>query len=157
MSDEEGYKYTRTDGCAVIFAIALFGFGIYLSSFIQSTMPSFPEGFGPPPIILWMPAIMTAVPLVICMYLMATANKRHKAKVARAGVHRYRDETMYYSGDYKLRSDTESEAPEKVYLIPTNCPSCQNPISEESVDWVGPLKAKCPHCEAIIDAKEKTF
>ena len=157
MNEATGYKWTKTDGCAVIAAIVLVGIGYLASSFIESTTVGFPEGFGPPPILIWMPMIMCSFPLIICIYLMATADKRAQAKAAKAGIHRYRDETIVYTGDYQLDSEPKSKEPEKVYLIPTECPSCFEPISAEVVDWVGPLKAKCPYCEAIIDAKEKTF
>ncbi|MGY5860012.1 MAG: hypothetical protein RTU63_11635 [Candidatus Thorarchaeota archaeon] len=156
MSEETDYKWTKNDYCAIAAAIVLFGVGILISIFITNSIPDFALEHTPT-IILWMPAIVLAFPLLICFCLMRGANKRHKEKAGIAGVHRYRDETIVYTGDYQIDSEAELKEPEKVYLIPTECPSCNISINEESVDWVGPMKAKCPHCEAIIEVKEKTF
>ena len=147
-----GYKYTKTDACGVIIAIAILIFGILMTNFIQSTIPENIE-FGPPQIIILMPMIMSAIPLIVCIGLMIRA----KTKKQQEGpeVHRYRDETMVYTGDYEIHSEPKSEEDEKVYLIPTNCPSCNSPLSTENIDWVGPLQAKCPHCGAVVDAEER--
>ncbi|MGY5879152.1 MAG: hypothetical protein RTV31_02830 [Candidatus Thorarchaeota archaeon] len=160
MNEETGYKWTKTDFCSVIGAVVILGIGILFSNFIINSMPELPGEpgyFGPPMILLYMPAIMCSIPLIICIYMMATANKRAQAIGEISTVHRYRDETLVYTGDYQLDSKPESKEPEKVYLIPAECPSCQSPLNADVVDWVGPLKAKCPHCGAIVEAKEKTF
>ncbi|MFW9794159.1 MAG: hypothetical protein ACFFEE_07655 [Candidatus Thorarchaeota archaeon] len=36
--------------------------------------------------------------------------------------------------------------------LPLNCPSCDAVVSHESVDWVGPLEAKCSYCGATMRA-----
>ena len=153
MDDEEGYKYTKTDACAVIFAIALVGFGYIFSKSIESTIASFPEGFGPPAIIVWMPMIMCSIPLIICIYLIATADKRARAKSGSSSVYRYRDETLVYTGDYEIHSQPKPKTGDAVYLIPANCPSCNGSLDSDSVDWIGPLQAKCPHCGATVEAE----
>lgn len=155
MNEETGYKYTKTDACAVIGAITLVGIGYLVSSFIQSTLVGFPSGFGPPPIIAWIPMIVCTIPLMVCIYLMATANRRARAKSESPTVYRYRDETIVYTGDYEHHKDPTSQDQEKVYLIPTNCPSCNSPLSSERIDWVGPLQAKCPNCGAVVNAEER--
>lgn len=151
-----GYKFKRADYCAIIFAIIVLGVGYVFSSFVSSMMADLPEGFGPPSIIVWMPMIMTSIPLIICVIL----NIRLKLKKPEDGptVHRYRDETTVYTGDYSLDVKPSEEKDEKpVYLIPAECPSCDSPLNAEYVDWVGPLQAKCPNCETIVEAKEKIF
>jgi hypothetical protein len=156
MKQETEYKWTKNDYCATGAAIMLFGIGILISIFITNSVPDFALEHTPT-FILWMPAIVLTFPLLFCICLMRTANRRHKTEAEKAEVYRYRDETMIYTGDYEIDSKPETKEPEKVYLIPAECPSCNKPISSEQVDWVGPLKAKCPYCEAIIKAKEKTF
>jgi hypothetical protein len=37
--------------------------------------------------------------------------------------------------------------------LPNTCPSCNAPLNQESIDWVGPLEAKCNYCGATIRAK----
>jgi len=48
------------------------------------------------------------------------------------------------------------EKTEEVVLIktvPTTCSECGAPLSEESVDWVGPEKFKCPTCGSTLSMK----
>ncbi|MFX1465246.1 MAG: hypothetical protein ACFFA5_02065 [Promethearchaeota archaeon] len=48
------------------------------------------------------------------------------------------------------------EKKEEVILIktvPTTCSECGAPLSEESVDWVGPEKFKCPTCGSTLSMK----
>jgi len=44
-----------------------------------------------------------------------------------------------------------------VYQVPSRCPFCGAPISNEEVDWVGPLQAKCPSCMSSINVEERGF
>ena len=48
------------------------------------------------------------------------------------------------------------EKKEEVVLIktvPNTCSECGAPLSEESVDWVGPEKFKCPTCGSVLSMK----
>jgi hypothetical protein len=96
---------------------------------------------------------MGCIPILFFAFV-CRSKKKFEQQV---GIQRYRDDTIVYTGDYQLDSEPESKEPEKVYLIPAECPTCLKPISDDVVDWVGPLKAKCPYCETIIEAKEKRF
>ena len=44
-----------------------------------------------------------------------------------------------------------------VYQVPTTCPECGGSLSNEDVDWVGPLQAKCPYCRTTIEAQPAEF
>ncbi|MHA1290762.1 MAG: hypothetical protein ACTSPB_25540 [Candidatus Thorarchaeota archaeon] len=153
MGDKKGYKYTKTDACAVIGAIMLSGVGFVISSIIAGIMQDVPSGFGSPPIfILFMtlsPIIMFTIPLIFCISMMQRARKKSEGPE----IHRYRDETIVYSGDYDLHSEPKSDQDKKVYLIPTNYPACNRPLSTSEVEWIGPLQAKCPHCGATVEAE----
>jgi len=161
VNEETGYKYTKSDVCATIAAIIVMVIGFLISNFIAESIPDAPPNWpgvwGPTPILVYMPAIMTSIPLMFCIYMIATANRRARTKSESPTVYRYRDETIVYTGDYELHSEPDSKVPEKVYLIPAECSSCNAPINADVVDWVGPLKAKCPQCGAIIEAKEKIY
>ncbi|MCF2136694.1 MAG: hypothetical protein K9W43_05565 [Candidatus Thorarchaeota archaeon] len=37
--------------------------------------------------------------------------------------------------------------------LPAKCPSCGADLSTESIDWVGPLEARCSYCGATVRAK----
>jgi MFS family permease len=163
MNEETGYKWTKTDVGATTAAIIAMIIGFLVSYYIAKSVPEEPPGWpwpgewGPPPIMVWMPAIISSIPLIICIGMMATANRRARAKSQQPAVYRYRDETLVYTGDYKIDSKSELKEPEKIYLIPDHCPTCNSSLNADVVDWVGPLKAKCPYCETIIDVKEKIF
>ncbi|RLI50999.1 MAG: hypothetical protein DRO73_01395 [Candidatus Thorarchaeota archaeon] len=38
------------------------------------------------------------------------------------------------------------------YVPPAVCPACGVALSEESIEWVGPLKVRCSHCGTVADA-----
>ncbi|MFW9849514.1 MAG: hypothetical protein ACFFF4_10245 [Candidatus Thorarchaeota archaeon] len=40
----------------------------------------------------------------------------------------------------------------KTVRLPTKCPSCGAAISQEGIDWVGPLEAKCNYCGGTVRA-----
>ncbi len=44
-----------------------------------------------------------------------------------------------------------------VYTPPPNCPNCGAPLSDETVEWVGPLQAKCPSCGHTVEAKKRVL
>ncbi len=41
----------------------------------------------------------------------------------------------------------------KTVRLPTTCPNCDAAISQEKIDWVGPLEAQCNYCGATVRAK----
>ena len=44
-----------------------------------------------------------------------------------------------------------------IYQVPKRCPECRGSLSNEEVDWVGPLQAKCPFCGTTIEAQPTEF
>ncbi|TFG32139.1 hypothetical protein EU528_04345 [Candidatus Thorarchaeota archaeon] len=160
MNDETRYRWTKTDIAALVAAIIVMIIGFLTSNFIIQSTPEEPPGWpfpnwGPPAIVVYLPAIILTIPLIICIGLMVTANKRFKAKMESPTVYRYRDETIVYTGDYEIHKDTTKQADTKFYLLPAECPSCNRPLSNDNVDWIGPLQAKCPHCGATIKAEAR--
>jgi len=55
------------------------------------------------------------------------------------------------------RFDSGSTVREKSYVheVPDVCPNCGGDISSETVDWVGPLSAKCPYCGATLKTEKR--
>jgi len=79
-------------------AIALFVGGLMFSNWLVAMYSEPPPGwlfptYGPPTIVLYAPAIIFTIPLILCIVLMTTANRRFKAKMEKPTVYRYRDET----------------------------------------------------------------
>jgi hypothetical protein len=51
------------------------------------------------------------------------------------------------------RGRTRSDGTEmKTVRLPERCPSCGAAVSQEGIDWVGPLEAKCSYCGATLRA-----
>lgn len=44
-----------------------------------------------------------------------------------------------------------------IYQVPSKCPQCGGSLSNEEVDWVGPLQAKCPFCRTTVEAQPTEF
>ena len=40
----------------------------------------------------------------------------------------------------------------KTVRLPDKCPSCGAAVSQEGIDWVGPLEAKCNYCGGTVRA-----
>lgn len=59
-------------------------------------------------------------------------------------------------GLFRMMQPTEG-AKERTYIhdIPDKCPNCKGQISNETVEWVGPLTAKCPYCGSSIKTEKR--
>ncbi len=42
-----------------------------------------------------------------------------------------------------------------VHDLPEKCPNCKAQIGSETVDWVGPLTARCPYCGSSIRTEKR--
>jgi hypothetical protein len=52
------------------------------------------------------------------------------------------------------RGKTRSDGSEMTTVrLPEKCPSCGAGISQEGIDWTGPLEAKCSYCGGVLRAK----
>ena len=52
------------------------------------------------------------------------------------------------------RGRTRSDGSEMTTVrLPEKCPSCGAGISQEGIDWTGPLEAKCNYCGGTLRAK----
>ncbi|MBN2230217.1 MAG: hypothetical protein JW779_11575 [Candidatus Thorarchaeota archaeon] len=51
------------------------------------------------------------------------------------------------------RGQTRSDGSQMTTVrLPERCPSCGAAISQEGIDWVGPLEAKCTYCGSTLRA-----
>jgi len=109
---------------------------------------------GAPILFALIPFGMGVFGIVFCIAGFASQRRRQQKQ---SEIRRYSGESIVYTGDYSLQSEPASQNQKKVYVVPSNCPSCGVSIDTEEIDWVGPLQAKCPNCGAAIDAEERTF
>jgi predicted Zn-ribbon and HTH transcriptional regulator len=112
--------------------------------------------WGAPFLFVLAPFGMGIFGIVVCLAGFLTQRKKQQQEPE---IGRYHSESIVYTGDYSLRTENQSQGRgrKSIYQIPSQCPSCGAAISTEEVDWVGPLQAKCPYCNATIDAAERTL
>ncbi|MGY5879151.1 MAG: hypothetical protein RTV31_02825 [Candidatus Thorarchaeota archaeon] len=130
-----------------IFCGAAFGMGF---SVLEMTASS---SFGPPIFMAFIPFGMGIFGILFCITVFKQSNRRAALK---SDTSSYGTGPTVYTGDYTIRSDTPSRQ-KSVYRVPPICPSCGADINTETVDWVGPLQAKCPYCGATVEAQERVL
>ncbi len=132
-------------------AVTIFCFGGWIIG--VWSMGLFAYNMGAPIIFSLFTFGMGCIPILF----FACAYRSKKRQQESPTIRRYSAEPIVYTGDYSLHTEPKSQNQKKVYMVPSNCPSCGVSIDTEEIDWVGPLQAKCPNCGAAIDAEERTF
>ena len=119
--------------------------------FLQMSELSGP--YGPPPFMAIIPFGMGVLGLFILFSVLRASGQQKPSD------YRYKSETIVYTGDYTTspESSGEKRKGKTVYQVPSTCPSCGAGISNDEVDWIGPLQAKCPYCGATFEAEERRF
>ncbi|TFF96461.1 hypothetical protein EU546_01360 [Candidatus Thorarchaeota archaeon] len=106
--------------------------------------------WGAPGIFALVPFGMGIFGIVLCISVAKGQPMSRRAPSIRS------DQYTTYSGDSMGDTYTPVGRQERsLYQIPSRCPSCGASISTEEVDWVGPLQAKCPYCNATMDAEKR--
>ncbi|MGY5870765.1 MAG: hypothetical protein RTV72_00830 [Candidatus Thorarchaeota archaeon] len=130
-----------------IFCGTAFGMGFFILEMMAST------SFGPPIFMVFVPFGMGIFGMLMCI----TTLKRYSTTSSlKPGISSYGSGSTVYTGDYTVRSDTHHRQ-KSVYRVPPICPLCGADISTETVDWVGPLQAKCPYCGGTVEAEERVL
>ena len=99
--------------------------------------------------------LMLVVPLIIFVVVAFIL-----VKVCRSGsamskaVDSFVVEAPRFAVPESRRGKTRSDGAQiKTVRLPTTCPICSAAISQEKIDWVGPLEAQCNYCGATVRAK----
>lgn len=129
-----------------IWCAGTFGMGLFLLQMSQQMGP-----YGPPLIMALIPFGMGILGFLTCVSTLRSSGRQTPTMPS------YIPETVVYSGDYSINPEFSDQARggKAVYQVPSRCPACGAAISNEDVDWVGPLQAKCPYCNAIFDAVKR--
>ena len=99
--------------------------------------------------------LMLVVPLIFCVVVAIIMVKVCKSgSVMSKAVDSFVVEAPRFAIPESQRGKTRTDGAQiKTVRLPTTCPNCDAAISQEKIDWVGPLEAKCNYCGATVRAK----
>ncbi len=136
--------------CTVIFFAFWCGMAFWMGIWILQV---FPFGTTSAPLIVQLmpvlgPFIMGFIGLFVCVAIIRSKPVESRPESV------YPSERMVYTGDYVSEFEIPEERPmeKQAYRVPPECPSCGATITNDNVDWVGPLRARCPYCSAEFEA-----
>jgi len=99
--------------------------------------------------------LMFIVPLVFFVVVVIIMVKvcRSGSVISKA-VDSFIVEAPHFAIPESQRGKTRTDGAQiKTVRLPTTCPNCDAAISQEKIDWVGPLEAQCNYCGATVRAK----
>ena len=125
------------------------GKAVAVCFFIMWVIITFGMGFtflqwGAPGIIGIVPFMMGIFGIVMCIAILKAKSTAKRLPRLGSGYSISTGDSMY------VERPSVSER-KVIYQVPERCPSCGAPLSDEEVDWVGPLQARCPYCFATVN------
>jgi predicted RNA-binding Zn-ribbon protein involved in translation (DUF1610 family) len=115
-----------------------------------NTWPDWGPGLSPS-LFVWIPfAIAGFITLMLLVQILRMVNERDESKQAQ------HSSTQAHSYDDARPTSTETSGyiePEPIYETPPFCSQCGASLDSELVEWVGPLRFKCPTCGKIGKAE----
>jgi len=99
--------------------------------------------------------LMLVVPLIFIIIVMFIIVKVCKPGSAMSNaIDSFVVEAPHFVIPESQRGKTRTDGAQiKTVRLPTTCPNCDAVISQEKIDWVGPLEAQCNYCGATVRAK----
>jgi hypothetical protein len=96
--------------------------------------------------------IIPIIFIVVVIIIVATVC-RSGARVAGNVARGFTMEAPSFVIPERHRGQTRSDGSQMTTVrLPERCPSCGAAISQEGIDWVGPLEAKCTYCGGTLRA-----
>ncbi|TFF93159.1 hypothetical protein EU546_06585 [Candidatus Thorarchaeota archaeon] len=99
-------------------------------------------------------AFFTLLPTSFCALGLCIAKGEWGMEVEKPHASVFQMDSWVYTGDYASDVD-ESPAIETSYSVPAECTSCGERIDNQSVIWIGPMLAECPHCGSDVRARAR--
>ncbi len=90
--------------------------------------------------------ILIAVVFVICFVLIFTKVLKTGSSIAKGG-------WVVEAPSFVVRQSQPEGSQMKTVRLPDTCPSCGAARSQEGIDWVGPMEAKCNYCGGTVKAR----
>jgi len=98
--------------------------------------------------------IIISIVFVVVFVVIVFAICRGSAGIARGVARGFTMEAPSFVIPDRHRGKTRSDGSEMTTVrLPEKCPSCGAAISQEGIDWTGPLEAKCNYCGGTLRAK----
>jgi hypothetical protein len=98
--------------------------------------------------------IIISIVFVFAFVIIIFAVCRGGAGIARGVTRGFTMEAPPFVIPDSHRGQTRSDGSEMTTVrLPEKCPSCGASISQEGIDWTGPLEAKCNYCGGTLRAK----
>ncbi|MGY5860611.1 MAG: hypothetical protein RTU63_14675 [Candidatus Thorarchaeota archaeon] len=98
--------------------------------------------------------IVISIIFVVVFVIITFVVCRGGFSIARGIASGYTMEAPSFAIPDKHRGKTRSDGSEMTTVrLPEKCPSCGAAISQEGIDWTGPLEAKCNYCGGSLRAK----
>ncbi len=97
--------------------------------------------------------IIVSIIFVVIFVVVIFTVCRGSAGIARSVSRGFTMEAPAFVIPERHRGQTRSDGTEMTTVrLPEKCPSCGAAISQEGIDWVGPLEAKCSYCGGTLRA-----
>lgn len=97
--------------------------------------------------------IIIPVIFIVFAIIIVVTVCRSGARVAGSVVRGFSLEAPAFVIPERYRGQTRSDGSQMTTVrLPERCPSCGASISQEGIDWVGPLEAKCTYCGGVLRA-----
>ena len=98
--------------------------------------------------------IIISIIFVVVFVVVMFAVCRGSAGIARGVARGFTMEAPSFVIPDQHRGQRRSDGSEMTTVrLPQKCPSCGAAISQEGIDWTGPLEAKCNYCGGTLRAK----
>ncbi|TFH03714.1 MAG: hypothetical protein E4H14_16240 [Candidatus Thorarchaeota archaeon] len=98
--------------------------------------------------------IIISIVFVIIFVVVIFSVCRGGAGIARGVARGFTMDAPSFAIPDRYRGQTRSDGSEMTTVrLPEKCPSCGAGISQNEIDWTGPLEAKCNYCGGTLRAK----
>lgn len=97
--------------------------------------------------------IIVPILFVVFFIIIAVTVCRGGIGVARSVTRGFTIEAPSFVIPDRYREERRSDGSQMTTVrLPERCPSCGAAISQEGIDWIGPLEAKCSYCGGTLRA-----
>lgn len=140
----------------ICFGIIWIGVCLTMGAFFTQFAEMWPSG-GPgpsPSMLVWIPYAMSAFGVLMIVSAVWRLVNKNKAQPV------YQEPTQSVVNPWAQKSSswaTSGYDEEEMIDIPDTCPHCQAALTDEGLEWVGPMSFKCPSCGNTVRAQRRKF